>query len=198
MINVTEDWLITSLFYLGVLLIPVGLALIIIPARILAWGNSVNRWISTANFFNSLDESRNYERIYYKHHRLVGGIFIVLTAISIYMLGFYSGISATADGFERLADTVFGQWLLKTGYFILLVLCLLALVAGLVIFFRPSMLKSLETWSNRWIDTQTRLVHLDDVHEIPMNIFPGKPRVFGCFVLAGALYIVYITGVILF
>ena len=191
-------WLTTSLFCLGVLFIPVGLALIIFPAQVLAWGNSVNRWISTTAFFGALDLSRDHERFYYKHHRFFGGSIIILAVVSLYMLAFYTGMDATTAGLQKLADSVFGRWLLVTCYYILVALCGLALVAGLVIFVRPSLLKSLETWSNRWIDTQGPLQRFDVVHEIPTNILPGKPRLFGCFVLLGALYITYITGMNIF
>ena len=191
-------WLTTSLFCLGVLFIPVGLALIIFPAQVLAWGNYVNRWISTTAFFGALDVSRDHERFYYKHHRLFGGLIIVLAAVSIYMLAFYIGLDATPPLLQKLAVSVFSQWLLVTCYYILIGLCGLALVAGLVIFVRPSLLKSLEAWGNRWIDTQAPLKRFDEVHDIPTNILPGKPRLFGCFVLLGALYISYITGVSIF
>ena len=187
-------WLTTSLFCLGVLFIPVGLALIIFPDQVMTWGNSMNRWISTTAFFGALDASRNHERYYYKHHRLIGGLIFLLAAISIYMLAFYLGLEATTAGLQKLAVTEFSKWLLVSCYYILLGMCVLALVAGLVIFIRPSLLKSLETWGNRWIDTQAPLKHFDDVHEIPLKILPGRPRLFGCFVLLGALYIAYITG----
>ena len=192
------SWLTTSLFCLGVLFIPVGLALILFPAQVLAWGNSVNRWISTTAFFGALDLSRDHERFYYKYHRFFGGSIMILAAISIYMLAFYTGMDATVASLQKLAVSLFGKWLLETCYYILIGLCGLALVAGLVIFVRPSLLKSLEAWSNRWIDTQGPLQRFDVVHEIPTNILPGKPRLFGCFVLLGALYITYITGVSIF
>lgn len=191
-------WLLTFLFYLGLIFIPIGLALIIAPNKVMALGSSANRWVSTNSFFNSLDTPRNHERFYYKQHRLFGGIITLLSAVSIYILVFYAGLDATTMALEKLAVTVFGKWLLQTGYYILVGLCVLTLIAGIVIFVRPSLLKSIEAWGNRWVDTQTALRHFDDVHEIPLAIFPGKPRLFGCFVLFGALYIVYLTGVRIF
>ena len=188
-------WLTTSLFCLGVLFIPVGLVLIIFPDKVMAWGNSMNRWISTTAFFSALDISRDHERFYYKHHRFLGAIIIILAAVSVYMLAFFNGLDATTASLQKLADSAFGKWLLVTCYYILIALCGLALAAGFFIFSRPSMLKSLESWGNRWIDTQAPLKRFDEVHEIPTNILPGKPRLFGCFVLIGAIYIVYVTGV---
>jgi hypothetical protein len=42
------------------------------------------------------------------------------------------------------------------------------------------------------------LKKFDEMHEIPLDVLPGKPRLFGCFVLLGALYITYKTGTSLF
>lgn len=192
------DWLLTSLFYLGIVFIAIGLFLIIAPNRVMTWGNSANRWISTNAFFNTLDVPHNYERFYYKQHRILGCIITVLSAISIYMLVFYAGMESTANGFEKMADSVFGKWLLQSSYYILTVFCVLTLIAGIIIFIRPSLLKSMEAWGNRWVDTQAPLKKFDEVHEIPTDILPGKPRLFGSFVLVGAIYITYLTGTRIF
>ena len=192
------DWLLTSLFCLGIVFIPVALALMIIPDRMMEWGKSGNRWVSTTSFFNALDRPRNHERFYYKQHRLLGVIIVLLSVISIYLLAFNTGVDATATGLEKLAATEFGKWLLQTGYYILIVLCVFTLIAGVIIITRPSLLKSMEEWGNRWIDTQKPLQPFDDVHEIPESIFPGKPRVFGFFVLVCALYIIFFTAVRIF
>ena len=198
MTNVMGTWFATSLFCLGILFVPVGLALIIMPTRFLTWGNSVNRWISTSTFFNTLDKPRNYERFYYKHHRIFGAVIVVLAAVTIYMLVFHADLDATTAAVQKLAMSVFGKWLLKTCLYILIGLSVLALIAGIVIFIRPSLLKSMEALGNRWIDTGAPLDRFNEVHDIPANILPGRPRLFGCFVLLGALYILYTMGVRIF
>lgn len=196
--DVIGTWFATSLFFLGILFVLVGLALIVMPARFLAWGNSVNRWISTTAFFNALDKPRDHERFYYKHHRIFGGIIIILAAVIIYQLAFHTNLDAMTAAVQKLAVSVFGKWLLTTCFYILIALSVLALLAGLIIFIRPSLLKSLESWGNRWIDTRMPLQRFDEVHDIPADILPGKPRLFGCLVLLGALYIVYATGTKIF
>ena len=192
------DWLLTSLFCLGILFIPVGLALIIIPDRMMEWGKSANRWVSTTDFFDALDKPRNHERFYYRQHHLLGAVITVLSVIIIYMLMFNTGFGLTAAGLDKLAASDFGKWLLQTAYYILIVLCVFTLIAGIIIFARPSLLKSIEEWGNRWVDTQKPLQRFDDVHDIPESIFPGKPRLFGGFVLVCALYIIFFTAVRIF
>lgn len=191
-------WLLTVLFYLGVFFIVLGLALIVMPKAVMGWGESMNRWVSTNLFFNSLDAPRNHERIFYKYHRLFGIVIILGSAFSIYFLMIRNGVRSTAESVASLSDSLLASWLLETGYYILSGGCILAIMAGIIIFLRPSVLKSVESWGNRWIDTGSRLEQFDRVHEIPTNVLPGKPRIFGVFVLLSSIYIVYITGTRIF
>lgn len=191
-------WMLTTLFCVGILLVPLGLALVVIPHKVMTLSNSLNRWVSTKEFFEFVNKPRYQEALIYRHHRKFGATIVICSLISIYMLVFYAGIEATVGGVERLAETEFGRWLLQSLYYILIVLCAVTAVIGLVVFVRPSLLKSLEAWGNRWIGTQEFLESLDDVHDIPTNVLPGKPRLFGVFVLLGATYIIYSTGISIF
>ena len=192
------DWILTVLFCLGVLFIPVGIALILVPQSVMRLGESSNRWISTNGLVNSLDSPRNHERLFYKYHHLFGVLIVLGSAFSLYVLVYNNGITDTAESISHLADTVAGEWLLETAYYILSGACVLALLVGLVIIVRPSLLKAVEAWGNRWIDTGSTLEKLDQVHDIPTNVLPGKPRTFGIFVLICAVYIVYITSTRIF
>ena len=58
-------------------------------------------------------------------------------------------------------------------------------------FIRPSVLKTFEKWSNRWIDTDGPLKALDKQKHLPDKILPGNPRLFGLFVILGATYIIW-------
>lgn len=191
-------WLLSSLFWVGVLLLPIALALILAPVRTMQYSQRLNRWISTRQFFDNLNRPRYQERLIYRHHRGFGALIVLLSGAVIYMLFFYSGPAETVGYFTRLARTEFGVWLLSNCYYILLILNVLAFMVGIVVYFRPSLLKSLERWSNRWVETDNTLQGLDRVHDIPAKILPGKPRLFGLAVLAGALYIIYSTGTLLF
>jgi hypothetical protein len=191
-------WLLSSIFWIGVLLLPIALALIFAPVWSMQKTQRLNRWISTKQFFDDLNRPRYQERIIYNHHRIFGATVVILSSICIYLLYFYSGPTETVGYFTRLVRSEFGIWLVTNCYYILLILIVIACIIGIVVFLRPSLLKSLESWSNRWVETDNTLEGLDTVHEIPSNILPGKPRLFGCFVLIGAVYIIYSTGNLLF
>jgi hypothetical protein len=191
-------WLLSSLFWIGVLLLPIALALIFAPVWTMQCSNKLNRWISTKQLFENLNRPRYQERILYRHHRTFGAMIVLLSLFSVYMLFFYSGPTETLGYFTRLVKTQFGIWLVTNCYYILLFLNVLAFFIGILVFFRPSLLKSIEHWSNRWVETENTLEGLDRVHEIPANILPGKPRIFGLIVLIGSVYILYSSGKLLF
>lgn len=186
-------WLQAALFWIGVLLVPLGAGLVLIPDKVLALAGSLNRWISTKPFFDQINRPRYQERAFYRHHRLFGALIVVLSLISLYMLDLYIAPRDLVAQLIRLAETEFGKWLLVSLYYLLLICLVLALIIGIIVFIRPSLLKSLETWGNRWVDIDRTLEQLDEVHEIPPNILPGRPRWFGLFVLLGAAYMIYRT-----
>lgn len=192
---VVYNWLSACLFWLGLLLVPVGLALVIVPQRILGAQERLNRWISSREFFALLDRPHYKERILYRHHRLTGALVSGVALLCLLRLGLDVDSGRLAVVIRYLADTPFQVWLYQQLYWILLASLVLALLAGLVILVRPSALKRLEAWGNRWIQTDERLAPLDAVKNIPPNVLPGgQPRLFGLAVLAGALYIVYQTA----
>lgn len=186
-------WLQAALFWIGVLLIPLGLALVLVPSRVLAMTGTLNRWIATKPVFDALNRPRYQERVFYRHHLLTGAIIVVASLACLYMLALYVEPADLASRLVRLADSEFGKWLMISLYYLLLLCLCLALLVGAVVFIRPSLLKSVEAWGNRWVDTDKTLEQLDEVHEIPAALLQGKPRWFGLFVLAGAAYIIYRT-----
>ena len=189
----TTIWLVSSLFWIGALLVPLGLFLLIAPGRAERMGEIMNRWISTRTFFEALNKPRYQEKHFYRHHRLLGAVVALLSVGSIYVLVFYAGMTDTAGYFQRLARSDFEHWLFTNLYYILVAVLVLTLVCGIVIFARPSALRRLEAWSNRWVMTDEKLETLDEMHELPGNVFSSRPRLFGIFILLGAAYIMYMT-----
>lgn len=186
-------WLQATLFWVGILLVPLGLALIFAPSRVMAVADSLNRWISTKAFFESINRPRYHERFFYRHHRVFGFIIAAASLICLYMLGLYMEPRELIFRLVRLAQSEFGKWLLTSLYYVLVISLFLSFIIGIIVLIRPSLLKSLEAWGNRWVDTDSTLEQLDEVHEIPTSILPGRPRWFGLFVLLGAGYMIYRT-----
>jgi hypothetical protein len=193
----TYIWLMTSLFILGVLLIPLGLSFLIIPEKLEEIGNKLNRWVNTEYFFAELNKPRFQERLIYRHHRVIGLLIIVSTAVCIYMMAFYSDITVILNKILQMTDSIFGQTMLATSYYILIGANIIAFIVGLILVIRPSVLKSIEKISNNWFETEQKLKVLDSTRELPESMFPGNPRIFGTIILIGAIYIIISTKDIL-
>jgi hypothetical protein len=177
----------------GVLLLPVGLGFCMFPEKMFQIAKKMNKWIVTDHFFHSINKPRYKESYFYRHHRLFGTVIIIFSCFSLYILTLYLGVESINHILVRLADTRFEKWLFVTSYYLLLCAIILAVIFGIIMFIRPSVLKSFEKWSNHWIDTDTPLKALDKQSNLPDKILPGNPRIFGLFVIIGSIYIIWST-----
>ena len=188
-------WLIASLFWLGALVVIIGFTFLCVPGWVLTVGNKLNRWISTQVFFDSLDQPRYQERWIYRHHRLSGVIIIAVVSYVLYTFFVNIGIDESVRRIISLANTEFSRWLYEELFYIFLGASVIALIIGLIIFIRPSLLKAIESRSNHWFSVDKKLDILDK--NIPMDALPGNPRLFGLAVILGGIYIMISTGLLL-
>lgn len=186
-------WTMTSLFVLGILLVPLGLSFLFFSEQITRIGNKLNRWISTEHWFEILNRPRYQERFIYRYHHFFGIVVMIITSICIYMMLFYTDVSIILNKMSLMADTVFGKWLLETLYYILIAANAMAFVIGAIIFIRPSVLKEIEAKANRWVETEEKLNLLNSIRDLPDTVLPGNPRIFGTLILIGAVYIIMNT-----
>ncbi len=191
-------WVLTSLFWIAPVLFALGLALVIVPTRVMHIGNSLNRWVSSNGIVEFVNAPRYVESLLYRQHRIFGAAIVIISAGTTYMLVFYASREQVLDGIGAVAAGPFYEWLFVNLYYLLVAFNLLALAMGMALFIRPSLLKRFEHWGNRWVDTEEKLASLDKVYEIPENILPGRPRLFGMFVSLAASYMMYDLGGLLF
>ena len=107
------------------------------------------------------------------------------------MMIFYAGIDSTAEKLLTVAESEFEKWLFVTAYYLLIGAMFLSLLFGLIMFIRPSALKSFEAWGNHWVDTDDSLKTLDKNKELFDWVLPRNQRIFGFFVTVGAIYIIW-------
>lgn len=189
------EWLQASLFWLGALLFVFGAVWFVYPAGVLRLAALLDRWISTAFIFSRLDEQIRVERLFYRHHRLVGILIVLGAGFCLYTLypGGYQTLWADFQqpGKLDLADIVADSMLL-----VLALGNLFALVTGLIVIVRPSLLKRLEGWGNRWIESDSVTAMLDKRLDVAENWLPRHPRLLGLLILIGSLYIMSNTAML--
>ena len=179
-----------SLFIIGLILLPLGFSFLFIPEKTLKVTKKLNHWVSTEPFFHILNKPRYQEKFIYRYHRIFGLIFTVVSTMCLYMLLFYTDTSVLIKNMSLLTYTAFGDWLLESLFYIFVAANILALIIGLITFFRPSILKSFESIANKWVDTDKKLEVLDKTRSFPESIFLKNPRIFGLFVILGATWII--------
>ncbi|MEX2353258.1 MAG: hypothetical protein WD709_03650, partial [Gammaproteobacteria bacterium] len=149
-------------------------------------------------YFDAIDKPRYQESFIYRYHLIFGSLIVLGAAYTLVMLILNADIDAIAGQLPILINHYWSVWFYGTLYYILVGANALAVLAGVVVFMRPSMLKDIELTLNRWIVTERRLKNLDEPHEISLDVLPGgNPRLFGLAVTLGGLYIMLSMGVML-
>lgn len=177
-----------TLFWLAALTFIAGLLMAVIPGWLMRVSGRLNVWVETSAWFRKLDEQRHFERFFYRHHLLMG---VLIVAGSLYSLGFIWRLqgSELLVLLPALDNPVLLDILQAALGYLLLLGNVFAFVIGVVVLVRPSLLKGVEGWSNRWVDSEPALRSMDRHVDFAERVIPGHPRLFGLLVMIGSLYI---------
>jgi len=196
--SAVQIWLASTLCILGALVFLLGLWILVLPASFLRAGQSLGRWVSTEEYFDVIDRPRYQDGLIYRHHRISGSLITLGAFYTLVMLIVRADIKGSSGLLPVIINPIWSEWFYGTLYSLLVGANVLAVVVGIVVFIRPSMLKGIEKTMNMWIIPERSLRKLDEPHEISVDIFPGgKPRLFGLAVALGGLYMMLSMGVLL-
>jgi hypothetical protein len=179
-------------FWAGVVAFAIGLLIVISPPLVMRASEVLNRWVSTERVFRDLDSPRPTERLFYRHHRIFGSLLTLGGAYVLYVFG-----TAELDASKLSSNLMFfgsrtaAQWLLDSLTALNRVFAVLAVALGIAVFFRPSVLKTLESSTNRWFVVDDSLKRLDVRVEGPDRWFARRPRLLGVLIMLASLYIVF-------
>ncbi|MBI5429718.1 MAG: hypothetical protein HY938_04580 [Nitrosomonadales bacterium] len=174
---------------LGVLL---GLILVFRPQLLERLNHVANRWVSTRYMNRWLDRSISIERWFYRNHR-AAGLAIMLGAT--YILVYFGMLFDKAYMLQHLSGKIPDRML--DGLLDALVLCALmggmfALLAGLLIWLRPSLLRGMEKEANQWVSLRRATKILDVPHDqVDLFVARHAQRV-GWLLLLGSIYLFFI------
>lgn len=156
------------------------------PDLIIKAGRRLNRWVSTDQFFSNLDRPQGSERLFYRYHIFSGAL---LTLASLYI--FITFMFGDDRGYvlKIFVSVAANEWLTASIVFLCRAFSVIIFFIGLVIMFRPSLLKHLEGWGNKWFTVDSSLKRLDVQLKAPDRVFGQRPRLAGLLVTIGSLYI---------
>lgn len=174
-----------------------GLLLIFKSEAAFRIGDRLNRWVSTRGAMRRLEESHSISRPLYRMHRLVGTLICAGALYALVVLGTPYGEMAITKSLATLGPPRFASWISDSLRLTLLVGNFGALLFGLVFIVRPSALKGLEAWTDRWISARKATEPLDEMHLSADRFTRAHPRLVGVLVTLGSVYVLVNLGFVL-
>jgi hypothetical protein len=165
----------------------VGLLLLVVPQRAFALNAALSRWISTAEHFARWEKPYSWERFFYRHHRVLGGLITLGAAYVLLRWAFDFNRNGFLHVIDRHWVTNNLDWLISAAEWIVVAIHVFVLGIGLVVLFRPSELKTLERSANRWL-APGHGHKLDTVYESVDRGVAVYPRVAGLVVLLASFW----------
>lgn len=169
----------------------IGLLLLVDSARVLRWNAYLNTWYSTRRAMHALDQPVELKRVVYRWHRVIGVLVLAgaLVTLDALLFGFTTRVLVRA--FRDLGNAVVLEVVFETVRLFLIVGNVAALLAALVLVFRPSLLKGVEAWADRYYSGRESTEVLDVMRYQPDELVRSQPKVVGALVVLGSLYALF-------
>ena len=172
----------------------IGIVLLVDSERALRWNAHMNRWISTGNALSVLDRPRDIKRLIYRWHRVVGLLVIAGALYSVNVLAFGFGTEPLVRSFRDLASPTTLRLTVDTLRIFLIAGNNAAILAGIILCFRPSLLKEVEGWADRQYGARLANPNLDAPRYPPDEFVRAHPRLAGALATLGSLYVLVSLG----
>ncbi len=169
----------------------IGLLLLIDSARVLRWNAHMNTWYSTRRAMHALDQPVELKRVVYRWHRAIGVLVLAGALVTLDALLFGFTTKALVRAFRDLGNAVVLEVVFETLRIFLIVGNIAALLAALVLVFRPSLLKGVESWADRYYSGRESTEVLDVMRYQPDELVRSRPKVVGALVVLGSLYALF-------
>ncbi len=172
----------------------IGIVLLVDSERALRWNAHMNRWISTGNALSVLDRPRDIKRLIYRWHRVVGLLVIAGALYSVNVLAFGFGTEPLVRSFRDLASPTTLRLTVDSLKIFLIAGNNAAILAGIILCFRPSLLKEVEGWADRQYGARLANPNLDAPRYPPDEFVRAHPRLAGALATLGSLYVLVSLG----
>jgi len=188
-------WRALAIFLLIGALLGVVLALLLIfkPQFLERLNRVANRWVSTRHINRWLDRSVRIEHWFYQHHRAAGVVIVLGASYILIYFGFLFDKAYTLQRWSlsgmlpaKLLDGLLDAMVLG-----LLVGSAVALMVGLFLWLRPSLLRGMEEVANQWVSSR-RVTKMLDVPHGQVDLFIARhAQRAGWLLLLGSIYLFF-------
>jgi hypothetical protein len=167
----------------------VGAGLIVSSGKMLRLFSIMNQYVSTRHSMKPLAMAHDVGQGVRKHRRLIGAVFVVGAAYSMYGLfaWFESAtiVSAVGMGFPP----PFVIWILESVRWSMVLFSVFAIVIGVMLVNFQEALGKLEAHANRWYSVRKYTVGADSMHLTLDKWVQAFPRASGSVIAVTALYV---------
>lgn len=187
-------WRALAIFLLlGALMgVAVSLLLIFKPPLMARVSRVANRWISTRHLSQLMDRSIRIERWFYRHHRPMGLLLILGAGYMLVYFGWRFDKAIAVQSFASFVpNKLLLDGLLQAVVLFALIGGAVALLVGLAVLLRPSLLRSIESESNQWVSSRRATKVLDVQHKQVDRFVERHAQRVGCLLLAGSSYLFF-------
>lgn len=172
----------------------IGAMLIFDSERVMRWNYLLNRWYSTRRALRPLDQPIDVKRAIYRWHRLLGALVFAGALYTLDVLTFRYQSGALVGVFRDLARPDVLQLVFESVRILLIVGNLAGLLVGLVLCFRPSLLKGLEDWGDRHYSGRESTKPLEIMRYQPDDFVRARPKIVGVLLVLGSAYVLIALG----
>lgn len=173
-----------------------GIWILIRPDALARLNAATARWFSTRRALKPLMMAHRSEPFVYRHHRIMGVLVTVGAAFTLYAVLYRFNEPATVAALGP-GNRYLLEWAVESVTILLALGAVFAVVIGVYLVIRPSLLKRFEAWSNQRISTRTKLRFLETMHEEPDRLAERYPRVVAALIVIGSLYAIVQLGLLL-
>jgi hypothetical protein len=187
-------WRALAIFLLIGALLGVVLALLLIfkPQFMERLNRVANRWVSTRHINRWLDRSVRIEHWFYQHHRAAGVVIVLGASYILIYFGFLFDKAYTLQRWSGKIPAKLLDGLLDAMVLGLLVGSAVALMVGLFLWLRPSLLRGMEEVANQWVSSR-RVTKMLDVPHGQVDIFIARhAQRAGWLLLVGSIYLFFV------
>ena len=166
------------------------------PASFLRFNQRLNKWVDTSKTTElNIDKKIFIEKFFYRHNRLFGSLLSVAAGWILFKLAFDLDKTGLEYALNTFLSKIYVEILVDVSFGYAYLAGIVALLVGLIVMFRPSVLKGVEAWGNQWIETGEALKSLDNASNAPDRWVGKHPMIFGLFAsIGGAIVFVYMLN----
>lgn len=185
-------------FVFGIISLAIGAGLIFNSMYMHKFFEMINHWVTMRSGMKWFAIPRN-TGIAGQHllQGLIGMVFMTAAVFSAFVLS-TQDVASITDSFDIEATNSYASWLIDSVRWFLIAGSMLVITVGLMMVFFQKELRAIEAHTNHWYSFRNYSQGCDTMHMAFDRWVESYPRVMGCIITTGALFVVINYGLLLF